>query len=86
MADKNGRAVILDPRRNQTIERKKLFEEMLLKEMPGIFNGSQGHALRICCVLLNICVYVYPFFMQLVISDKLMIHYLRPTFFPRLSF
>jgi hypothetical protein len=38
MADRNGRAVILDPRRNQTIERKKLFEEMLLKEMPGIWN------------------------------------------------
>jgi hypothetical protein len=36
MADQNGRAVMLDPRRNQTIERKKLFEEMLLKEMPGI--------------------------------------------------
>ena len=36
MAGTNGQAVMLDPRRNQTIERKKLFEEMLLKELPGI--------------------------------------------------
>ena len=36
MTDKNGNVVMLDPRRNQTIERKKLFEEMLLREMPGI--------------------------------------------------
>ena len=35
MGDRNGRASMLDPRRNQTVERKKLFEEMLLKEMPG---------------------------------------------------
>ena len=25
----------LNPRRNEAVERKKLFEEMLLKEMPG---------------------------------------------------
>lgn len=28
--------IILDPRRNQAADRKKLYEEMLLKEMPGI--------------------------------------------------
>jgi hypothetical protein len=28
-------AILLDPRRNQCMEKKKLFEEMLLKEMPG---------------------------------------------------
>ena len=40
MEDRNGRAVILDPRRNQTIERKRLFEEMLLKELPGTHSDS----------------------------------------------
>ena len=28
---------MLDPRRNQRVERKKPFEEMLLKEIKGIF-------------------------------------------------
>lgn len=28
--------ILLDPRRNQAADRKKLYEEMLLKEMPGI--------------------------------------------------
>lgn len=36
MADTNGRALMLDPRRNQSAERMKLYEEMLLKEIPGI--------------------------------------------------
>lgn len=35
MANPNGNVVILDPRRNQSMEKKKLFQEMLLKEIPG---------------------------------------------------
>ena len=35
MADPNSDVVILDPRRNQSMEKKKLFQEMLLKEIPG---------------------------------------------------
>lgn len=31
---------ILDPRRNQAVESRKLYEEMLLKEMPGIRNSN----------------------------------------------
>ena len=32
---KDDDMILLDPRRNQCTERKKLFEEMLLKEIPG---------------------------------------------------
>jgi hypothetical protein len=35
MANLNDEVVVLDPRRNQSMEKKKLFEEMLLKEIPG---------------------------------------------------
>ena len=35
MSDTGDEVVMLDPRRNQAAERKKLYEEMLLKEMPG---------------------------------------------------
>ena len=37
MADDPGDedVTLLDPRRNQCMEKKKLFEEMLLKEIPG---------------------------------------------------
>ena len=35
MADPNSNVVILDPRRNHGMEKKKLFQEMLLKEIPG---------------------------------------------------
>ena len=36
MADKKRSTKMLNPRRNEGVERKKLFEEMLLKEIPGI--------------------------------------------------
>jgi hypothetical protein len=35
MASPDEDVVVLDPRRNQSMEKKKLFEEMLLKEIPG---------------------------------------------------
>jgi spermidine/putrescine-binding protein len=37
MADGHGDydVILLDPRRNQRMAKKKLFEEMLLKEIPG---------------------------------------------------
>ena len=36
MGDPNGDVVVLDPRRNQGMEKKKLFGEMLLREIPGL--------------------------------------------------
>jgi hypothetical protein len=36
--NRNGDTSTLNPRRNECVERKKLFEEMLLKEMPGNAN------------------------------------------------
>jgi hypothetical protein len=37
--NRNGDTSTLNPRRNECVERKKLFEEMLLKEMPGNANN-----------------------------------------------
>ncbi|XP_028405944.1 uncharacterized protein LOC114528490 [Dendronephthya gigantea] len=43
MADDPGEdeVVLLDPRRNQYMEKKKLFEEMLLKEIPGTSRANE---------------------------------------------
>ena len=38
MANLNGDAIVLDPRRNQGMEKRKRFEEMLLKEIPGLLH------------------------------------------------
>ena len=35
MANPNEDVVVLDSRRNQSMEKKKRFEEMLLNEIPG---------------------------------------------------
>lgn len=35
MAGSNGGTNMLNPKRNETADRKKLFEEMLLREIPG---------------------------------------------------
>ena len=58
--------ILLDPRRNQAADRKKLYEEMLLKEMPGInvyYNriNSYSH----CTSILQIKVYPMHVYHQL---------------------
>lgn len=46
MADRSGDVVVLDPRRNQSMEKKKLFEEMLLKEIPGLMCNCDNASIK----------------------------------------